>query len=84
MKLCLEYLNECIFSCASVRGAKEQPVDLAHTGSTLYRVQLTCNLRIAAERTASVRVKVGGKKHRYGYTQLSGKVWEERKNSVGS
>lgn len=80
MTLCLEYLNECISRCASVRGAKKQPVDLAHMGSTLYGGQQLTQ----AEHTASVRVKVGGKERRYGYTQLSGKVWEERGNSVGS
>lgn len=41
-------------------------------------------LELQAEHTASVRVKVGGKERRYGYTQLSGKVWEERRNSIGS
>lgn len=41
-------------------------------------------LELQAERTASVRVKVGGKERRYRYTQLSGKVWEERGNCVGS
>lgn len=41
-------------------------------------------IELQVEHTASVRVKVGGKEPRYGYTQLSGKVWEERGNSVGS